>query len=91
MGLNMSQSETDSTIREKVRWYKTHRNKIWGGVLFVVGVFGGNVDRVNEFVNKARFRIHEDVELVKEKLTKLEERLSELEYKTKKPEVTRND
>lgn len=35
-------------IKEKLAWYVKYRTTIWGVIWFVVGLVGGNVDRLQE-------------------------------------------
>lgn len=33
-------------LKKDIKWYLKYRNTIWNIIFFVVGVFGGNVDRI---------------------------------------------
>jgi len=45
-----------NNIVKKAKWYVRYRTTIWGVVWFVVGVFGGNVDRIVEKIPTLKYQ-----------------------------------
>lgn len=66
-------------VVEKGRWYLRHRTKIWATVWFVVGIFGGNADRITEYVPTLKYGTPE----IRQKLREYNE-LKEKLIETKK-------
>jgi hypothetical protein len=75
-------------VMEKGAWYLKWRTQIWSTVFFLVGVFGGNADRIVEKVPTLQYttpevqqKLNEYNEL-KEKLIKMKKELDELQEKS---------
>ena len=72
--------------KEAVTFYTKNRQYVWSAIAFIVGLFGGNVDRINDFVPDINGPIIKDVRRVDGvasealfRVDELEERVSILE------------
>lgn len=71
-------------VEEKLTWWIKNRNKVYGTVLFLIGLVGGNVDRVNEFVSTNHpVPPTPDFSVVEDRIKLLEEAVEKLEYQLK--------
>lgn len=73
------------TIEEKITWWHKNRNKVWGIVLFVTGLVGGNADRLADYIpnssaaEERAAALNEKYGNLKDEVEKAVQRLAELE------------
>lgn len=62
-------SEIDEHLVPKVKWYLKYRTQLWGGVFLVVGLLGGNVDRITAMLPSLK----QDTTVIETKLKQLDD------------------
>lgn len=73
------------TIEEKITWWQKHRNKVYGIILFVTGLLGGNADRLADYIpnssaaEERAAALNEKYGNLKDEVDKTVQRLAELE------------
>lgn len=75
----MVSDNTINNVEKFVKLYAVHRAKIWGTVFLIVGLFGGNVDRISKYiigVDKTESNVI--VKDIQDKLNNIEEKLEGL-------------
>lgn len=71
-------------VVEKAKWYVKYRTTIWGIVWFLVGLFGGNVDRAKDYVPTLKYSDKqveqkvEELEFYQEKVQEISKELDKL-------------
>lgn len=55
----MTEDKLKDRIIRDAKWYIRYRTTIWGIVWFIVGVFGGNVDRIVEKIPTLQYQQQE--------------------------------
>jgi hypothetical protein len=79
--------DVKTEIREKAKWYLTYRTQLWAGIFLLVGLVGGNVDRVRSFFPTLKYDTDtvtqklEQLDAMSDKLIKIQETLDKLNAK----------
>lgn len=72
-------NEESVTVVKPLSFYFKNREKIWAGIFIVVGLVGGNVDRVREFVPDISLNNNSEIELLDKKVDDLITKINELD------------
>ena len=67
-------AEVDEHLVPKVKWYLKYRTQLWGGVFLVVGLLGGNVDRITAMLPSLK----QDTTVIEAKLKQLDDMSNKL-------------
>ncbi len=74
-------NEESVTVAKPLSFYFKNREKIWAAIFIVVGLVGGNVDRVREFVPDISLNNNSEIELLDKKVDDLITKINELDDK----------
>ena len=61
--------ELKDEIVGKAKWYLKYRTQLWAGVFMLIGIVGGNADRVKTWVPTLKY----DTETIEQRLNQLDE------------------
>jgi hypothetical protein len=70
------------TVPEALSWWSKNKNLIWGGILVIATLLGGNVDRIDSFVPDGLGK-DSRVDEVIVRVDRLEDRILRLEIEGK--------
>ena len=65
-------------IPKTIAWYVKYRTQLWAGVFFIVGAFGGNVDRIKTWLPTTQYSNEEIVQELKTEIQILREDIDKL-------------
>jgi len=65
-------------IPKTIAWYVKYRTQLWAGVFFIVGAFGGNVDRIKTWLPTTQYSNEEIVQELKTEIQTLREDMDRL-------------
>lgn len=67
-------AEANEHFVPKIKWYLKYRTQLWGGIFLVVGLLGGNVDRITAMLPSLK----QDTTVIETKLKQLDDLTNKL-------------
>ncbi len=70
----MTLEDIKDEVVEKGAWYLRWRTTIWGVVWFAAGIFGGNADRIKDYVPTLKYS-NEEIQQATDEYNELKQKL----------------